>query len=163
MIFSSGQERHGFGHFQAQMTLVNNGGSPVSGWTVQLTLPVHGVDSVESQNGRDGVPFEHWQFSGDTLTITADTGSETLGPGAPMNLSIDGRGNPASPTGCTFNGAACPISVQQGQPPGQFAGQDQPPGQQPAGPGQEGQWAGPQDQWSRTPGGQGPGPGQPYR
>ena len=161
VTYSSGRDRRDFDHFQAQMTLVNNGGSPVSGWTVQLTLPGDGVDSVENQNGRDGVPFEHWQFSGDTLTITADSGSETLGPGAPMNLSIHGRGNASSPAGCTFNGSSCPLVQQEQQPgqPGQFAGLDQQSGQ----PGQEGQWAGPQDRQSWPPGGQGPGMGQPGR
>jgi hypothetical protein len=117
--------------FQDQMTLVNNGGSPVSGWTVQLTLPVEEVDSVEIPSGWwDGTPFEHWQFSGDTLTISADSDSETLGPGAPLNLSIHGRGDMALPTGCTFNGAACPGLRLQAQPD-QWAGQQDPPaGQQ---------------------------------
>ena len=125
VTFSSDRDRRDFDHFQEQMTLVNNGGSPVSGWTVQLTLPVDEVFSVEIPSGWDGVPFEHWQFSGDTLTISADTRSETLGPGAPLNLSIHGRGNTGSPTGCTFNGTACPVptfgapdqpSVQPDQP-----------------------------------------------
>ena len=162
VAFSSGRDRRDFDHFQAQMTLVNNGGSPVSGWTVQLTLPGDGVDSVESQNGREEAQFEHWQFSGDTLTITADSDSETLGPGAPMNLSIHGRGNAPSPTGCTFNGASCPLVQQDQQPgqPGQFAGPDQQPGQQPAMPGQ---WAGQRDRRSWQPGGQWPGTGQPDR
>jgi hypothetical protein len=125
VTFSSDRNRRDFDRFQEQMTLVNNGGSPVSGWTVQLTLPVDEVFSVEIPSGWDGVPFEHWQFSGDTLTISADTRSETLGPGAPLNLSIHGRGSTGSPTGCTFNGTACPVpafgapdqpSVQPGQP-----------------------------------------------
>jgi hypothetical protein len=163
VTFSSDQDRRDFDHFQVQMTLVNNGGSPVSGWTVQLTLPGDGVDSVENQAGRDGSPFEHWQFSGDTLTITADTDRETLGPGAPVSLSIHGRGNAASPTGCTFNGAACPTLVQQDQPE-QSAGQQAPgPGQQSTEPGQQGQWSGQQDRRSWPPGGQGDGAGQPHR
>jgi Cellulose binding domain len=175
VTFSSGGDRRDFGHFQEQMTLVNNGGRPVSGWTVQLTLPGDGVDSVEIPSGWDGVPFEHWQFNGDTLTISADTGSETLGPGAPLNLSIHGRGNTSSPTGCTFNGTECPTPTlgQQDQqqpqpsdqpseqPSDQLAGQQAPEsGQQSA---QPGQWAGPPGQRSGSPGGQWPGTGQPYR
>jgi hypothetical protein len=127
--FSSDRERRDFDHFQDQMTLVNNGGSPVSGWTVQLTLPGDGIDSVEIPSGWDGVPFEHWQFSGDTLTISADTRSETLGPGAPLHLSIHGRGGTASPTGCTFNGAACPAPAS-GAPDQQFGPPDQGTAQQ---------------------------------
>jgi hypothetical protein len=183
--FSSDQNRQDFDHFQEQMTLVNNGGSPVSGWTVQLTLPVDGVDSVEIPSGWDGVPFEHWQFNGDTLTISADTGSETLGPGAPLNLSIHGQGNTSSPTGCTFNGTECPTPTlgeqdqQQPPPSGQQAGQQPPPSGQQAGqqapesgqqapesgqqPTQPGQWPGQPDWRSGPSGGQWPGTGQPYR
>jgi hypothetical protein len=91
----------------------------VSGWVVQLTFPSDDIDSVERQDGRDGAPFDHWQYRGDTLTISADADSETLGPGAPLDLSIHGRGRTSSPTGCTFNGAACPtlIGQQDQQPP----------------------------------------------
>jgi len=166
---TSNRGRHNFGHFQDQMTLVNNGGSPVSGWTVQLTLPGDGVDSVETQTGRNGVPFEHWQFRGDTLTISADTDSETLGAGTLLSLSIQGRGNMGSPTGCTFNGSACPTLGQQGpagpQDPGagpQFLPVGQPlAGQQDSGQGQRGGQQ--QDQRSRQRGGQHAGAGQPHR
>lgn len=165
---TSSRNRHDFGHFQDQMTLVNNGGSSVSGWTVQLTLPGDGVDSVETQAGRDGVPFEHWQFRGDTLTISADTDSETLGPGTLLSLSIQGRGNMGSPTGCTFNGSACPTLGQQ-DPPGpqnpgaglQFLPVGQPlTGQQDSGQGQQGQRGG-QRRFRQQ--GQPSGAGQPRR
>ncbi len=152
--FMPDRDRHDFDHFQDQMTLMNQGGSPVSGWTVQLTLPGDGVDSVESQGGWDGVPFEHWQFSGNTLTITADTGSDTLGPGAPLNLSIHGQGDATSPTGCTFNGAACAISTsgQQSWQPGQPSGQPGQPSGQPGQPsGQPGQPSGQPSQQSGQP------------
>jgi hypothetical protein len=95
---------------------VNNGSSPVASCTVQLTLPGDDVFSVETPTWWDGVPFEHWQVSGDTLTISADTSSETLAPGEPLRLSIHGRGSTAFPTGCTFNGAVCPsMGGQQDQ------------------------------------------------
>jgi hypothetical protein len=122
---TANRDRRDFDHFQDQLTLVNNGGSPVSGWTLQLALPGDGIDSVETQFGRDGSQFDHWQFREDTLTISADTDSETLRPGDQLNVTISGRGNTASPTGCTFNGAACPAGTlehqapQQSQPSGQ--------------------------------------------
>ena len=90
---------------------------------------------MENQAGRDGFPFEHWQFGGDTLTISADNSSETLSPGEPLSLSIHGRGRTTSPTGCTFNGAACPtlrVRLQSPQPR-----QEQQPLQQPAPQGQQ--------------------------
>jgi hypothetical protein len=156
VIFSSDQNRRDFDHFQEQMTLLNNGGSPVSGWTVQLTLPGDGVDSVEIPSGWDGVPFEHWQFSGDTLTISADSRSETLGPGAPLSLSIHGQGNTASPTGCTFNGSACPVQQdQQPEQPGQFGGQQAPQTGQPG--------SDQPDRRSWPQAGQGPWGGQPLQ
>ena len=104
--FEPGGEQH-FGHFQAQLSIVNHGSSPVSGWTVQLTLPRAEVDFVGSQDGWSGTPFEHWQFSGDTLTLSADTRNETLTPGTHEKVTIHGRGHTTFPTGCTFNGTAC--------------------------------------------------------
>ena len=80
LTFSAGQDQRDFDHFQGQLTLVNQGGSPVAGWTAELTLPGDEVFSVENQDGRDGSPFDHWQFDGDTLTISADNSSETLSP-----------------------------------------------------------------------------------
>ena len=138
LTFSAGQDQRDFDHFQGQLTLVNQGGSPVAGWTAELTFPGDEIFSVENQDGRDGSPFDHWQFDGDTLTISADNSSETLSPGEPLSLSINGRGRATSPTGCTFNGAACPTlrvrqqnqqPQQQVQQPLQQATPDQPSSQ----------------------------------
>jgi hypothetical protein len=116
LTFSAGQDQRDFDHFQGQLTLVNQGGSPVAGWTAELTLPGDEIFSVENQDGRDGFPFDHWQFDGDTLTISAGNSSETLAPGEPLSLTIHGQGRTTSPTGCTFNGAACPTLRVQQQP-----------------------------------------------
>jgi hypothetical protein len=132
LTFSAGQDQRAFDHFQGQLTLVNQGGSPVAGWTAELTLPGDEIFSVDNQGGRDGFPFDHWQFDGNTLTISADDSSETLTPGQPLSLSINGRGRTTSPTGCTFNGAACPtLRVQQQQQQQQQQPQPQPQFQQP--------------------------------
>ncbi len=125
LTFSAGQDQRDFDHFQGQLTLVNQGGSPVAGWTAELSLPGDEIFSVDSQDGRDGFPFDHWHFDGDTLTISANNNSETLAPGHPLSLNIDGRGRTTSPTACTFNGAACPTLRVQQQP------QQQPQFQQP--------------------------------
>jgi hypothetical protein len=137
LSFSAGQDQRDFDHFQGQLTLVNQGGSPVAGWTAELTFPGDEVFSVDNQDGRDGSPFDHWQFDGDTLTISADNSSEALAPGQPLSLSIDARGRTTSPTACTFNGAACPtLRVTQQNPqqpqvqqPLQQAAPNQPPSQ----------------------------------
>jgi hypothetical protein len=121
LTFTAGHDQRDFDHFQGQLTLVNQGASPVAGWTAELTLPGDEVFSVENQAGRNGFSFEHWRFDGDTLTMSADSSSETLSPGQPLSLSIHGRGRTTSPTGCTFNGAACPglRAAQQGPQPSQ--------------------------------------------
>ena len=137
LSFSAGQDQRDFDHFQGQLTLVNQGGSPVAGWTAELAFPGDEVFSVDDQDGRDGSPFEHWQFDGDTLTISADSDSETLTPGQPLSLSIDARGRTTSPTACTFNGTTCPtLRVTQQDPqqpqvqqPPQQAAPNQPPSQ----------------------------------
>ena len=132
LTFSAGQDQRDFDHFQDQLTLVNQGAGPVAGWTAELALPGDEVFSVENQDGRDGSPFDHWQFDGDTLTISADNSSETLSPGEPLSLSINGRGRATSPTGCTFNGAACPtLRVRQQNQQPQQQQQPQQPVQQP--------------------------------
>jgi hypothetical protein len=100
-------ERHRFDHFEVQLTIVNHGSSPVSGWTIQLTFPRDEIDFVESGSGWTADPFDHWQFRGDMLTLSADTGSETVGPGGSEDVTIHGRGEVTFPTGCTFNGTAC--------------------------------------------------------
>jgi hypothetical protein len=136
LTFTADQGQRDFDHFDGQLTLVNQGGSPVAGWTAELTLPGDEVFSVENQDGRDGFPFDHWQFDGDTLTISADNSSGTLTPGQPLSLSIHGRGRTTSPTGCTFNGTTCPalrVTQPAPQPRQQFqqptAPQDQPSSQ----------------------------------
>src|SRR5215471_3856565 len=92
LTFTADQDQRDFDHFQGQLTLVNQGGSPVANWTAELAFPGDEVFSVDDQDGRDGSPFEHWQFDGDTLTISADNSNETLTPGQPLSLSIDARG-----------------------------------------------------------------------
>jgi len=131
LTFTADQDQRDFDHFDGQLTLVNQGGSPVAGWTAELTLPGDEVFSVENQDGRDGSSFDRWQFDGDTLTISASNSRGTLTPGQPLNLSIHGRGRTTSPTGCTFNGATCP-TLRAPQPSPQPRQQfQQPQAQQP--------------------------------
>jgi hypothetical protein len=143
LTFTADRDQRDFDHFQDQLTLVNRGGSPVGSWTAELTFPGDEIFSVENQDERDGSPFDHWQFDGDTLTISADSSSETLTPGTPLSLSIHGRGRTTSPTGCTFNGTTCPAmrftqptprpwqQPQSPPPPEQPTPQYQPPQDQP--------------------------------
>jgi hypothetical protein len=104
------QDNHwGQNHFQGHLTIVNQGSQPVSGWTIQLTLPGDDIRWVGyGQGGWGGwSDFRGWGFSGNALTLNASSPSETLSPGASQTVYINGDGSSASPSGCTFNGAAC--------------------------------------------------------
>jgi hypothetical protein len=100
-----------WGHpdFHAHLTIVNQGSQPVSGWTVQVTLPGDQIRWAGYQQGGWGGwgDFRTWSFSGNTLTLTANSPEETLSPGASQTVYIISDGSPASPSGCTFDGAAC--------------------------------------------------------
>ena len=104
------QDNHwGQNHFRGHLTIVNLGSQPVSGWTVQVSLPGDGIRWVWTDQGGwgGGLTFSTWGFDGNTLTLSASSSSETLGPGASQTVYIDADGNATSPDGCTFNGATC--------------------------------------------------------
>jgi len=109
----SPSDHHHWGGFQGQLTIVNHSSQTVSGWNVQLAFPGDAVQWVGYPGGWNGTPFSNWQFSGGTLTMTANRGGEALGPGGSQTITIEGQGSTSSPSGCTFNGAAC---RSQGQP-----------------------------------------------
>jgi Cellulose binding domain len=91
--------------FHAHLTIVNNGSTPVAGWSVQVSLPGDQVDWVGYPSA--WMPFANWQFSGGTLTLNAVSGGETLAPGATEIVPITAQGGTTSPGGCVFNGSAC--------------------------------------------------------
>jgi Cellulose binding domain len=91
--------------FHAHLTIVNNGSTPVAGWSVQVSLPGDQVDWVGYPGAWE--PFASWQFSGGTLTLNAVSGGETLAPGATEIVPITAQGGTTAPGGCIFNGAAC--------------------------------------------------------
>jgi len=91
--------------FRAHLTIVNHGTAPVTGWTVQVSLPGDQVDWVGYPGAWD--PFANWRFSGGTLALNAVPGGETLAPGATEIVPISAQGRTTIPGGCQFNGAAC--------------------------------------------------------
>jgi hypothetical protein len=91
--------------FRAHLTIVNNGRTPVTGWSVQVSLPGDQVDWVGYPGGWD--PFANWQFNGETLVLNAVSGGETLAPGATEIVPISAQGANTTPGGCLFNGSAC--------------------------------------------------------
>jgi hypothetical protein len=100
-------DRPGRGHFRGHLTIVNHGRWPVAGWTIRASFASDRIESVGYLQGGSEISFNSWQFSGSTLTLSANSGGETLAPGASQTVYIYGRGATASPDGCTFNGANC--------------------------------------------------------
>jgi cell division septation protein DedD len=102
------QDNHwGENHFHGHLTVVNHGSQQVSGWTIQLALAGDRIRWVGYRQGWSLVPFASWGYSGSTLTLSASFAGETLGPGASQTVYIDADGNAVSPSGCSFDGAAC--------------------------------------------------------
>ncbi len=97
----------GHGHFRGHLTIVNHGQQPVTGWIIAAGFTSDRIESVTYLQGGSEISFSGWQFSGSTLTLSADSGGETLAPGASQTVYIYGRGPTASPVGCTFNGSDC--------------------------------------------------------
>ena len=91
--------------FHAHLTIVNNGSTPVAGWSVQVSLPGDQVDWVGYPGAWE--PFANWQFGGGTLTLNAVSGGETLAPGATEIVPITAQGGTTAPGSCVFNGSAC--------------------------------------------------------
>jgi len=98
--FASSDRGH---RFSTQVTLVNHGSAPISGWTLRLSYPGDQVFWVGYQGGE----FVSWQFGGGTLTLSARAGGETLVPGGTQSILVAGLGNTPAPAGCTFNGSGC--------------------------------------------------------
>jgi hypothetical protein len=111
VAYSLDSQGNHWGHpdFRAHLTIVNRGSQPVSGWTIQVSLPGDQIRWVGSQRGGWGGwgDFRTWGFSGNTLTLNANSSDEVLSPGASQTVYIIGDGDSASSVGCTFNGAAC--------------------------------------------------------
>jgi Cellulose binding domain len=91
------------GRFSTQLTIVNHGSTPISGWRLQLSYPGDQVLWV----GYPGSEFVSWQFGGDTLALRAQAGGEELTPGGTQSIVVFGTGQSPVPAGCTFNGSAC--------------------------------------------------------
>lgn len=100
-------DRPGRGHFRGHLTIVNHGQRPVTGWIILASFANDRIESVTYLQGGSKISFSSWQFSGSTLTLSANSGGETLAPGASQTVYIYGRGPTASPDGCTFNGSDC--------------------------------------------------------
>lgn len=90
----------------AHFTLVNHTAVPVTGWTLQSGLPgdwVHWVST--SPNGRPEYP--DWGPAREGVVIAGPQPGEAIPARGTLVFYLFASGQPSSPAGCTFNGAAC--------------------------------------------------------
>jgi alpha-galactosidase len=84
--------------FQGQLTLDNQGNSPVTGWRVAITLPGDQVRFAWNAN---------WNFGGNILTLTPASNDQVIEPGASVTVNFFALGGTSQPANCTFDGSAC--------------------------------------------------------
>nr|WP_245778066.1 cellulose binding domain-containing protein [Lentzea xinjiangensis] len=90
--------------YEAKYTISNSGGSALSSWTVEFTLP--GGQSIASL--WDG----SYAANGQNITVR-NTWNGTVPVGGSVSFGFTVRGTGGSPTGCKINGGSC----DGGQPP----------------------------------------------
>jgi hypothetical protein len=85
--------------YQAIVVLTNQGGTPVAGWQLAVTLaPGETVAKV------DGALFVQ---DGTSVTFTPKDPRQALRPGQKVPVKFEVKGDTAAPTGCTVNGSPC--------------------------------------------------------
>jgi cellulase/cellobiase CelA1 len=89
---------HWRGGFLGQLTIDNQGSTPVNGWQIAIALPGDQVRFVWNA---------HWQFDGGSLILTPASSDQVIEPGASVAVGIFALGDTTEPANCTFNGSAC--------------------------------------------------------
>jgi uncharacterized protein YndB with AHSA1/START domain len=87
------------GGYQGLVTITNPGPSPVSGWTVRLTLPLLGL----KVNAADGAVY---QQTGRVVRFTPQETTRVVGSGKPVQFTFEVEGV-GQPTGCDIDGQPC--------------------------------------------------------
>jgi len=92
-------DSQGFGGFQGQVQVVNDGTQPIAGWQIVIALPDDTVTAVQNADGFDS--------NGILLLQPADA-AEVVSPGGGMlNVFFVAQGTETMSAACTFNGIAC--------------------------------------------------------
>ncbi len=91
--------RHWHDGFLAELTIVNQGNSAVTGWQIMITLPGDQVQTVWNAN---------WQQAGwGSVIMTPTPGDQVIDPAATVSVNFAAQGNTTEPANCTFNGSPC--------------------------------------------------------
>ena len=89
----------GFGGFQGQVQVVNDGTQPIAGWQIVIALPDDTVTSVQNAGG--------FVSNGILLLQSADAAEVVPAGGGTLNVFFVAEGTETIPAACTFNGIAC--------------------------------------------------------
>ena len=92
-------DSQGFGGFQGQVRVVNDGTQPIAGWQIVIALPDDTVTAVQNAGGL----VSH----GILLLQPADAAEVVPSGGGTLNVFFVAEGTETIPAACTFNGIAC--------------------------------------------------------
>jgi hypothetical protein len=88
----------GDGQFEGEVTVVNNGSAPISGWQIVVALS---SDQITSFSGASG------DISGDVLLLQPASGADALAAGGTLSVYFTAVGPQTTPDVCTFNSVGC--------------------------------------------------------
>lgn len=86
------------GGFTGQVTVVNQGTAPISGWQLVVALPGDSVSAVQNAEFTD---------DNDVLFLSPAPYDLTIAPGSSVTVSIYASGPDSSPAECSFNDVTC--------------------------------------------------------
>ncbi len=92
-----GQADGGLG-FEGEVSVVNEGSAPISGWQITVALP---FDRITAIGGASGYVSNH------ILLMQPQPGSGPLEPGGQLRVVFIAQGTETTPQLCAFNNTAC--------------------------------------------------------
>ena len=92
-----GQADGGF-QFEGEVSVVNEGSAPISGWQITVALP---YDQITAISGASGYVSNH------ILLMQPQPGSGPLEPGSSLRVFFAAQGPEMTPRLCAFNNTVC--------------------------------------------------------
>ena len=89
-------DSQGFGGFQGQVQVVNDGTQPIAGWQIVIALPDDTMTAVQNAGG--------FVSNGILLLQPADAAEVVPPGGGTLNVFFVAEGTETIPAACTFNG-----------------------------------------------------------
>ena len=92
-------DSQGFGGFQGQVQVINDGTQPIAGWQIVIALPDDTITAVQNAGG--------FVSNGILLLQPADAAEVVPPGGGTLNVFFVAEGTETIPAACAFNGIAC--------------------------------------------------------